>query len=58
MTRVGFAAALDAVRMWGGVIEHPKDSKAFGAEFGFNLGKLCQGWLGSFAGRDRLDLPG
>jgi len=40
-----FAHALQAVRTYGGVIEHPKDSKAFGEEHGFGLGKpMALGW--------------
>jgi hypothetical protein len=40
-----FAHALDTVRTFGGVIEHPKDSKAFGEEFGFGLGRpMGLGW--------------
>lgn len=40
-----FAAALRAVRMFGGVIEHPKDSKAFGERHGFGLGRpMALGW--------------
>lgn len=43
-----FAHALWAVRTFGGVIEHPKDSKAFGEEFGFGLGKPNSiGWTRS-----------
>lgn len=44
-----FAAALDAVRTFGGVIEHPKDSKAFvGHEKSFNLGRPTpHGWTRS-----------
>jgi hypothetical protein len=40
-----FAHALWAVRTFGGVIEHPKDSKAFSEEHGFGLGKpMGLGW--------------
>jgi len=40
-----FAHALSAVRTFGGIIEHPKDSKAFGAEHGFDLGRpMTVGW--------------
>lgn len=43
-----FEHALNAVRTFGGVIEHPKDSKAFGTEFGFGLGKpKAEGWTRS-----------
>jgi hypothetical protein len=43
-----FAAALTAVRIWGGVIEHPKDSKAFGPSPGFSLGRPAKiGWTRS-----------
>ncbi len=44
-----FAAALTAVRIWGGVIEHPKDSKAFDHKKpGFGLGKPAPaGWTRS-----------
>jgi len=46
-----FAHALWAVRALGGVIEHPKDSKAFGKEFGFGLGKpMAVGWTRSSDG--------
>lgn len=47
-----FAAALDAVRRWGGVIEHPKDSKAFVGPVSFNLGKPSPlGWTRSWDGQ-------
>ncbi len=41
-----FAAAIGAVRRWGGVLEHPKDSHAWDKEF-FNLAKpkVGQGWI-------------
>jgi len=40
-----FAHALETVRAFGGVIEHPKDSKAFGHKIGFGLGKpMGVGW--------------
>ena len=41
-----FAAALSAVRRFGGVLEHPKDSHAWDKEF-FNLvkPKFGQGWI-------------
>lgn len=41
-----FAAALDALRRWGGVIEHPCDSHAWGPEH-FNLAKPPRsgGWV-------------
>lgn len=39
-----FAAALTAVRVWGGVLEHPADSKAW-AKFGLNAPKRGQGWV-------------
>ena len=39
-----FAAALTAVRVWGGVLEHPADSKAW-AQFGLNAPKRGQGWV-------------
>lgn len=41
-----FAAALEALRKWGGVLEHPCDSRAWGAEF-FNLRKppRAGGWV-------------
>jgi hypothetical protein len=42
-----FAHALETVRTFGGVIEHPKDSKAFGEQF-FGLGKpMAMGWTRS-----------
>jgi hypothetical protein len=39
-----FAAALDAVRRWGGVLEHPCDSQAWAA---FNLNRPPRegGWI-------------
>lgn len=39
-----FAAALDAVRRWGGVIEHPEASHAWSA-FGLNAPPRCGGWV-------------
>jgi hypothetical protein len=46
-----FAHALWAVRKFGGVIEHPKDSKAFGNAPGFDLGKPHPGgWTRSLDG--------
>lgn len=39
-----FAAALAAVRKWGGVLEHPADSKAWGA-FKLMLPPACGGWV-------------
>lgn len=40
-----FAHALRTVRTYGGVIEHPKDSKAFGEKYGYGLGKpKATGW--------------
>lgn len=38
-----FAAALDAVRKWGGVIEHPADSRAWDA-FGLPKPRRSGGW--------------
>lgn len=38
-----FAAALDAVRKWGGVLEHPCDSKAW-RHFGLTPPKRHAGW--------------
>ena len=36
------------MRRWGGVIEHPKDSKAFGPSPGFSLGRpAALGWTRS-----------
>ncbi len=47
-----FYHALLMVRRFGGVIEHPKDSKAFGTEIGFSLGKPQRdGWSRSADGR-------
>lgn len=47
-----FKHALDCVRQFGGVIEHPKDSKAFiGDERGFDLGRPSSlGWTRSLDG--------
>ena len=46
-----FAHALWAVRTFGGVIEHPKDSKAFGPAPGFDLGRpIATGWTRSADG--------
>jgi hypothetical protein len=43
-----FASALDSVRRWGGILEHPAESLAFAA---FDLPRpLPWGWAGSFAG--------
>lgn len=39
-----FEAALHAVRTWGGVIEHPADSHAWGA-FGLMKPDRCGGWV-------------
>lgn len=39
-----FSAALEAVRTFGGVLEHPKDSHAWGA-FGLNRPPLEGGWV-------------
>jgi len=39
-----FAAALAAVRQWGGVIEHPEASHAWSA-FGLNAPPRCGGWV-------------
>ncbi len=38
-----FASALASVRRWGGVLEHPADSKAF-AHFGLPIPKRGEGW--------------
>lgn len=38
-----FAAALEAVTKWGGVIEHPADSRAW-AHFGLPVPKRGEGW--------------
>ena len=46
-----FAAALDAVRRWGGVLEHPADSHAWAA-FGLARPKRHAGW--QWAGVDDL----
>lgn len=46
-----FAHALWAVRKFGGVIEHPKDSKAFVGDRSFNLGRPSPtGWVRSWDG--------
>lgn len=46
-----FAAALAAIRAFGGVIEHPKDSKAFVGPKSFNLGRPSPvGWSRSWDG--------
>src|SRR5690606_30588885 len=47
-----FAAALTSVRNYGGVLEHPADSKAF-AWFGLPLPIRCKGWTepDKFGGR-------
>lgn len=39
-----FAAALASVRQWGGVLEHPADSKAWAA-FNLNAPKRGAGWI-------------
>lgn len=39
-----FAAALSAVRRWGGVLEHPADSHAWSA-FSINRPPRCGGWI-------------
>lgn len=39
-----FAAALDAVRRWGGVLEHPEGSRAWAA-FGLNKPPREGGWI-------------
>ena len=39
-----FAAAIDAVRRWGGVLEHPEASKAW-ALFGLNTPPRSGGWI-------------
>lgn len=39
-----FAAALNAVRTWGGVLEHPADSQAW-RMFGLNRPDRCGGWV-------------
>lgn len=39
-----FEAALSAVRQWGGVLEHPKDSHAW-ARFGLNRPPRAGGWI-------------
>jgi hypothetical protein len=39
-----FAAALAAVRQWGGVLEHPADSSAWAA-FGLNAPPRAGGWI-------------
>lgn len=39
-----FAAALAAVRKWGGVLEHPADSRAWDA-FHLNKPVRCGGWI-------------
>ena len=44
-----FAAALAAVRMWGGVLEHPEASHAF-KRFGLGIPGRRDGWLPSFDG--------
>jgi len=45
-----FAAALDAVRRWGGIIEHPWGSHAW-AHFGINVPPRSGGWISA-------ELPG
>ncbi|TIR87390.1 MAG: hypothetical protein E5X05_01460 [Mesorhizobium sp.] len=46
-----FAHALDTVRKFGGVIEHPKDSKAFVGPHSFDLGRPApDGWTRSWDG--------
>ncbi len=45
-----FAAALAAVRQWGGVLEHPADSRAWAA-FGLKAPERTAGWVAAdFAG--------
>lgn len=45
-----FRAALDAVRKWGGVLEHPEASAAW-ATFGLAAPPKCGGWImGDFVG--------
>jgi hypothetical protein len=39
-----FAAALASVRKWGGVLEHPANSRAWG-KFGLNRPDRCGGWV-------------
>lgn len=39
-----FEAALDAVRKWGGILEHPADSRAW-EHFGLNRPKRGAGWI-------------
>lgn len=39
-----FAAALEAVRLWGGALEHPAHSKAWAA-FGLRRPPRCGGWV-------------
>lgn len=39
-----FAAALASVRVWGGVLEHPRDSRAWAA-FGLNAPPARGGWV-------------
>jgi hypothetical protein len=39
-----FGAALEAVRRWGGVLEHPEASHAFG-HFGLNMPPKCGGYV-------------
>ena len=47
-----FHQALVMARRFGGVIEHPKDSKAFGRAMGFGLGKpASSGWSRSNDGQ-------
>jgi hypothetical protein len=48
-----FAAALDAVRRWGGVLEHPAGSKAWD-RFGLNKPPRAGGWVAAeFPGKHR-----
>jgi len=39
-----FAAALASVRRWGGVLEHPADSRAW-SHFNLNVPKRGEGWI-------------
>ncbi len=47
-----FAAAVASVRKWGGVLEHPEESKAW-AQFGINAPPRYGGWI-----RAGIDDPG
>ena len=46
-----FAAALQAVRTWGGVLEHPEASHAF-RRFGIRLPRKTGGWLAAHSHDD------